>query len=266
MTQRLVLNSRPAKQAKQFSDLLKERKLEVFEFPLLEIVPIEKQAQELLAPKIGAFKPSDWVLFSSANGVRSSVEIFGVEKLTAKIAAIGHRTASVCREFGLEASFVSNESNSEAFAKEFIEHAGEDCGELTLLRGEAASDVLPEALKQSGFILREFSVYHSICPSYKAEELERLAKMAGLVDGGKDSILLTFSSSLALKNFVDLLKGFEEILDENWLSQLKNQAIAVLGTTTKNYALSEGFNVCLISKEPTMESFAEGISEYLGLE
>lgn len=189
---RRVLVTRAAHQAGKLSDALRELGAEPVEVPVLEFCPPSDFGP--LDRALRAFDSYDWLVFTSANTVRSLVErsaALGItfEKIrTPLVAAVGEATASAARDSGFPVALVP-----EKYVAEFLVDAlaGQAAGKKILLaRAEIARDVIPGALRAAGATVDVVDAYRNVMPE-AAPKLLREALKKGI-----DAATFTSSSSV----------------------------------------------------------------------
>jgi uroporphyrinogen III methyltransferase / synthase len=107
----------------------------------------------------------DWIILTSCNGVKTffaalaklnkDARVFG----SAKIAAIGVRTAETLAIFGIKADFVPDAFTSKDLAAGLIEFTNLRDKKVLLLRSQIASDDLPQLLGAAGAAADNVPVY-----------------------------------------------------------------------------------------------------------
>src|SRR5699024_115590 len=134
-----VLVTREAKQAKEFSRLIKAAGGLPVQVPLLKIKCKNFALTEML--------PSyAWLIFTSTNGVDCFLkQLTGQEKEFIKdsqIAVVGHKTAKALSIYDLTADLVPEVYDAVSLSEIFLEkyYAGES---ILLVRGNKSRDVLP---------------------------------------------------------------------------------------------------------------------------
>lgn len=160
---RSVLVARPAGPADRLSQQLAELGARVLLRPAICISPPDDWAPvDRAIARLNAF---DWLVFSSANGVRMLLDrlLSGGRDLRAlasvRLAAIGPATAEALREYRLTADLTPDEYRAEALAEAL---ATEARGRKFLLaRASRGRDVLGEGLKKAGGVVEEIVVYSS---------------------------------------------------------------------------------------------------------
>jgi uroporphyrinogen III methyltransferase/synthase len=119
------------------------------------------KAQGVLA----AVNKYDWIIFTSANGVRFTFEALAKagkdsRALTpAKVACIGTETAACLAQFGIKADFVPTVFTTSQLAEQLGEFADLHNKKIGLLRSAAASKELADGLTKAGAIVDDIGVY-----------------------------------------------------------------------------------------------------------
>src|SRR2546430_11243296 len=157
---------------------------------------------------IGDLAWYDWVIFTSVNGVR-----FFFERLRAlgrdaralgraRFAAIGPKTAEALAGQGFKADVVPDEYQAEgvleAFKKEDVKGV-----RILIPRAEVARDLLPEGLRARGADVTVAVAYRTVCPEEDGAALKERLR-------GHEIGVVTFTSSSAVRNYVDLFADWAE--------------------------------------------------------
>ena len=238
-----VLITRPGAQAESFGEALRSAGFEPIYFPVIEIQPIEDNAE--LDNAIKNLEKYDWVVFTSANAVDVVLKI-SVPSLfsVVKIAAIGPKTADALRKHNIESDFIPNEYVAEAI----LLGLGDLKNKWILLpRAEIARKELPEAIVKAGGVAHEIAVYKTL-PSQP--DAEGIAALKSGVD------VVTFTSASTVENFVAITK--RNGLDP--LSLPNNPLFACIGPITEQAAREEGLQNIVTAKEYTTEGLIEAIT------
>ncbi len=178
-----ILITRPVHQADDLADLLAEAGADVLFQPAIEILePDDWQPVDAALVRLREF---DWVVFSSANGVRAMLGRLlqsggDMRRLGhAQLAAIGPGTAAELGRFGLHADLVPSSFDAEALADLLIPAVA---GRRVLLaRASRGRDVLLERLKGAGVLVDQVVVYRSVDVTSPDPDVEE-DLMAGRVD------------------------------------------------------------------------------------
>ena len=156
-----VLVTRAGEQAQELRQLLADRGAIVLEQPgIIVSAPCDWQPVDEAITRLDDF---DWVVFSSANGVRYLVDRLldrsgSISALALKnLAAIGPGTAAALARYGLVADVIPNEYRAEALADALAMYAP---GKRFLLaRANRGRDVLPNQLMAAGATVEQIVVY-----------------------------------------------------------------------------------------------------------
>ena len=191
--QRIVI-TRAERQSSEFAAKLRALGAEVVEFPTISIRPAADFAP--LDAAIARLSEYDWLIFTSANGVRFFAERLKVlpKDLRARVCAIGPATRRAVEELGLKVDIVPPEYVAESLVEAF---AGEELhGKRMLLpRAAVARDVAPEALRARGAVVDVVEAYRTVVP-------EDAAERAREIFGVRKPDWITFTSSSTVNNFV----------------------------------------------------------------
>jgi uroporphyrinogen III methyltransferase/synthase len=215
---RTVLVTRARMQSESLTSKLEALGAQVIHFPTIEIVPPESWDQlDAALRRLGGY---DWIVFTSANGVRFFFERLNDLELTdyldmlatTTLCAIGPATASAIEKRGAVANLVASESSSEGALTAIIKHAGDvkNINGLRFLipRARIAREVLPEGLRKLGAEVDTVETYQTVKPDVDPESVNLLFK-----ENSIDAI--TFTSSSTVSNFVELagLTDLSRLLD-----------------------------------------------------
>jgi uroporphyrinogen III methyltransferase/synthase len=196
-----VVITRPEAQSGTFAECLQAQGARVIHFPTIRIVP--PASWEACDAAIAHIEDYQWIVFTSANGVRSFFarldeagrdirDLKGV-----RLGAIGPVTASTVESLGLRVDLVPD-----AYLSEGVVRAFENCdlhgARILLPRAEVARDVLPEGLSKQGAQVEAVVVYRTVGSGRNRKELDAyLAK--GLVD------VLSFTSPSTFTHFLEIM-------------------------------------------------------------
>ncbi len=244
-----VLVTRPARQADEFAEALRERGALPVHFPVIEITPMPNQAP--LDRALARLECYDWVVFTSANGVRIVFERLKFQKTPAipprvRLAAIGPKTASALVGHGRGPDYVPQEFIAEAILP--------GLGELTdrwvlLPRAEIARPALPQAIESRGGIAHEIAVYRT---------LPAVADPAGFQALRRGVDVVTFTSSSTVTNFAKLTSA----AGLNPLDLPGRPAFACIGPITADTAREVGFSVDIIAETYTTRGLLAAIEDH----
>ncbi len=222
--QRLVV-TRAEEAGFELAEALEQHGASVVSFPVLAFEALSPEPLEQ------ALQSSwDWVVFTSANGVRFFCELArDVRKLkNARIAAIGPATAQALRNVFLEADLVPPKYVAESLLEVFPA-----AGKVLICRAEEARDVLPEGLRERGTFVEVVPVYRTVVP----------ADVPVLEDA--DRVLFTSSSTV---------KHFRQLVGEDI-----DLPVLAIGPVTAATARELGFT----EVEEALEHTTTGMVEWL---
>lgn len=192
----------------------------------------------------------DWVIFTSPNGVTIFFDV--LQKLgkdgrvfgSAKIAAIGPKTAEKLAEFGIKADFVPSVFTSKELAKQLIAYTNLQGKNVLLLRSQLASEQLAELLTQAKAKVDDVSVYTAVTEKSECSWLtERIAE--GAIDW------MTFASPSSVRSF------FEQIPSD--LVNSSNVKVASIGPATAQQLKNLGVTVDVQAAEHTIDGLLAAI-------
>jgi uroporphyrinogen III methyltransferase/synthase len=200
--------------------------------------------------KIGQY---DWVVFTSVNGVSmffgaiqnlvKDARVFG----SAKIAAIGSRTAERLECFGIKADFVPDVFTGKELGKQLVGFANLQDKKVLLLRSELASSELVKILDEGGAQVDNVATYTAVPAK---SDSARLADE--IRDGSID--WLTFASPSSVN-------GFFEQIDAGMVNS-SSVRIASVGPVTSKRLRELGIKVDLTAKEHTLNGLLDAVEEY----
>ena len=197
--QRIVV-TRPREQAAALSDRLRALGAEVLTLPTIEIRPPDDWSP--LDAAIAELDAYDWLIFTSANGVRYFVERLDesnrdLRDIRAKICAIGPATAESLARLHIKVDRTPEEYVAESLLAVL---STEDLqGQRILLpRARVARDVIPVELEKAGAEVSVVPAYQTVLPEDVTARVERL------LEGSRKPDWVTFTSSSTVRNFVSV--------------------------------------------------------------
>jgi uroporphyrinogen III methyltransferase / synthase len=243
-----ILVTRAREQASSFAQILEEAGAEVVEFPTIRIVSPESWAP--LDTAIGQLRQYQWVIFTSANGVRFFWErllnarkdlrdLFGIT-----VCAIGPATAEALLTLGVRADIVPAEFKAEAL----VDAIGSDRvsgARILLARAAEAREVIPEELASRGARVDVVPAYRTVRSTSDAAEL-RVMLREGKIHA------VTFTSSSTVKHFLDLV-------GEETAALLKGVIVASIGPITAATAARHGIISHIVPESYTIPDLAEAL-------
>ncbi|HZV77567.1 MAG TPA: uroporphyrinogen-III C-methyltransferase [Candidatus Babeliales bacterium] len=227
---------------------------------------LERGAEPIFAPAIAIEPPDDpllaeraldqlhsyaWLIFTSQNGVDAFFERLATRGLdaraigSAKVAAIGDRTAARLRDRGVRADAVPEAFVGEEVARVVIERSRPG-DRVLVFRAQEARDVLPRMLEEAGRVVSVAPAYRTVVPSD--------SNFAGKI-ARADAI--TFTSASTVRGFVALLGGASEAE-----RAADGKCIACIGPITARAAADVGLRVDIVAGTYTTAGLLEALEAY----
>jgi uroporphyrinogen III methyltransferase/synthase len=231
---------------------------EILAFPTIQIVPPANWSP--LDSSLDKIESYDWLILTSGNGVRYFFQrIFergrDIRDLKGlKICAVGSKTASAIKKFGINVDMVPKQFNAEGLIEAFMQSKelrtktkdGTLKGlKILLPRAEVAREVFPNKVRELGGEIDVPAVYRTVKPKVHGKRLQRFLKE------GKISVA-TFTSAATFNNFL-------EMTGDEAAGLLKGVTIAVIGPVTEKAVLKAGLKVDIMPKEATIDAMVQAI-------
>ena len=189
---------------------------------------------------------ADWVVFTSATGVRvarervASAGIGPAVWATARVAAIGPATAAALHEHGIPVAFVPATFVAEALAETLPDVSGRT---VLLIRAQDGRDVLRERLVARGAFVVDVAAYATRAAPLDSGMLDELG-------AGFDAI--TFASASAVDRFVARC-------DDALRARLAQSSIVTIGPVTSDAVRAHGLTVATEARSATMEGLVDAL-------
>ncbi len=278
-----ILVTRTREQAAVLIDRLSSLGATPVEFPTIRITtpldwtPLDEALKRLCAMDEAGGPYYNWLVFTSANGVRSCFKrlsalgyISQVSQALSRVrvAVIGPATAAALAQYGIKAALVPTEYIAEQVVSAMVED-GRRRGEsivgkrVLLARAAEARKVLVSGLQQAGALVDEVAAYRTVSAAGEDEQGRKVLRL--LRDQQLD--MMTFTSSSTVRHFMHWLAdcvaetGTEaaDLVTHN--PRLK---IACIGPITSRTARELGLDVHIQAKEFTIDGLVEAIVENEG--
>jgi uroporphyrinogen-III synthase len=229
--------------------------------PAIRIEPLHDSSN--LDAAVSSLHEYDWVIFTSANGVRAFSERMrarGVEAevlCSRKLAAIGPATRAEVEKLGCAVSFVPDTHVAEVI----LEQIGDVAGQRMLLpKADIAREALAEGLTRMGAQVDEVAAYHTVAGG----EHGTLAPMlrAGEIDA------VTFTSSSTVRYTIEGLTAemSREMSREEAVALLGRAALVCIGPITAGTARECGLTVTAVAEEYTTRGLLDALLKLFGVE
>ena len=246
---RRVLVTRTRNQAGMLSRRLAEFGAVPVEIPTIDIRPPDDySALDSALARISEF---DWIVFASANAVRSVRDRLRPTGLDSralhgtKVAVIGPATARALDDLGIVPDLTPTVATSNGLADALGDEIATGSSVL-LPRADIATQELPELLNGAGATVTEATAYRTVIP-----EGSRDRAIKAIRDGVDAA---TFTSSSTVRNLLRVLDGGPE-----HLSGIK---VACIGPTTASTAGRLGLKVDIVANTPTIGGLTAALVEF----
>jgi uroporphyrinogen-III synthase len=247
---RRVMVTRPADQAAALVSALGELGATVICLPTIRAVPAPADDLALVLGRLPAY---EWIVFTSANGVRyflAAVAQHGggpTDLALARLAAVGRATANALARHGLAVDFVPAVALGEALLREFS--AGWDLAGRRILRvrGDLAATGLERGLRAAGAIVDVATVYRT-CPAEADPPVVAEMRQA-------PPAAVTFASGSAVDGFARMFPD----------SALPSTVPAVcIGQPTRAAARRAGWRRVVVANSASAGDLARAVVQALG--
>jgi uroporphyrinogen III methyltransferase / synthase len=242
---RRIVVTRAREQASALAGKLRALGADVVEFPTIEIRPAADYGP--LDCAIGNLASYDWLIFTSANGVRFFLErldrsAVDLRALRARICAIGPATAKAVAQLHLKVDVMGREYVAEGLLEALrpFDLAG---ARILLPRARVARDVVPAELARRGAHVDVVEAYRTVVPEGAAEA----ASAVFAADRKPDWI--AFTSSSTVQNFAAAAG----------VGALAGVKVASIGPITSATARGLGIEVAAEAAVFTIDGLVEAI-------
>jgi uroporphyrinogen-III synthase len=251
---RRIAVTRAREQASNLSAKLTALGAEVIELPLIRVSKhIEKDVLADVMLELGTY---DWIVFTSANGVRFFFEEFlrlfdDIRALgLLRIACVGDTTAAAVRAFHLKVECQPAVATADALADDLIASGSLDSAKVLVVAGNLNRESLVKKLEAARAIVDCLQVYRT----EKTDLMEDPAA-ADFRARGADAIL--FASSSAAQSFVDQAAALK-------LAKGAARPLAgSIGPQTSETMKRTGIPVDFVAKTPRLDSLVEALVKKL---
>jgi uroporphyrinogen III methyltransferase/synthase len=242
--------TRPANQCGALIEALQRGGADVLVTPTIRVQ--HREMSPVIEREIEALGAYDWVVFTSANGVRAFMERvyecgYDARRLAwCQVAAIGERTAAVLAEHGVRPEVVARQTTQEGLLKAVRVARNE---RVLIPRAAAARTVLEEDLTRRGAQVRVLPVYDTM-PDRQGVAALRRALTQGRVH------LVTFSSASTVEHLARAVKA------EDLPRLFAEVVVASIGPSTSAAIRAAGLEVHAEARTATVEALVEAIEKH----
>lgn len=247
---RRVAVTRARDQASELAGKLTALGAEVLELPLIHVSKeIDKQTLADVLAELGSY---DWIVFTSANGVRYFFEEFYrlFEDVRAlgmlRFAAVGETTANAIREHHIRVDLQPKTATAGALADELVATGSLDSAKLLIITGNLNRDELVKKLEDARAIVDRLQVYKT-----EKTELGADPVAADFRARGADAIL--FASSSAVQSFTDQAASLKLAKDA------RRPLAGSIGPQTSETMKKVGMPIDFEAKTPSLDALVEAL-------
>lgn len=251
---RRIAVTRVREQSSELAGKLAALGAEVVELPLIRISKyVDKQLLADVLLELGGY---DWIVFTSANGVRYFFEEFlrvfdDIRSLgLLRFACIGEATAAAIREFHLKVECQPAIATAEALADALIGTGSLDSARLIVITGNLNRETLVTKLEAARAIVDQLQVYQT-----EKNDLTSDPAAADFRARGADAIL--FASSSAAQSFVDQAAALK------LAATAKRPLAGSIGPQTSETMKATGIPIDFTAKQPSLDSLVEALVKKL---
>ncbi len=196
-----IVVTRAREQAGQLTRLLQDNGADVIELPFIAVKPDVNE--QLVAEVLAGIAVYEWILFTSANGVKHFFELFyrAYDDIRClgpmRIAAVGAATASEIEQHKLKVDVIPQVAQANALADALIKNEGLESVKMLVITGNQNRADLVRRLESEGrAIVDTLPVYQT-----SKTDLQQDPAAARYRREGADAVL--FTSSSTVKSFVE---------------------------------------------------------------
>ena len=247
--------TRAREQASELAGKLVSLGAEVIELPLITVSKeIDKQTLHDVLVELGGY---DWIVFTSANGVRYFFEEFhriydDIRSLgLLRFAAVGDTTAKAINDQHIRVECQPKVATAEALADELIATGSLDSAKVLVITGNLNRDTMVKKLEDARAIVDRLQVYKT-----EKTDLSNDPAAADFRSKGADALL--FASSSAVQSFADQAASLK-------LGAQATRPIAgSIGPQTSETMKKVGMPIAFEAKTPSLDALVEALVKKVG--
>ena len=254
LSDRRIAVTRAKDQASELAEKLTALGAEVIELPLIQISKsIDKQTLADVMLELGGY---DWLVFTSANGVKFFFEEFfrlfdEIRSLgLIRFACIGDATARAIKDLHLRVECQPEQATADALADALIATGSLDSSRILVVTGNLNRDALFTKLEEARAIVDRFQVYKT-----EKTNLTNDAAAADFRARGADAIL--FASSSAVQSFIDQAGALKLAKDA------RRPLAGSIGPQTSETMKRTGMPIDFEAKKPSLDALVEALVKKL---
>lgn len=246
-----VAVTRPMDQNASLASALEDLGAEALITPTLKLVELDGDSEAAAEMAKLAAGDYDWLVFTSANGVRAFARLWmkaghDARSLSGcKVAVIGTRTGDAARRWGIKPDITATDSTQEGIAEMLM---AEKARRVLIARAKEARPVLRELLLESGAEVSVLPVYETV------PDEEGIARLKELLEAGRVDAV-TFTSAKTFQVLAEA--GGAQIV--NLLNQC---TVGVIGPITREAVENGGVKVAAMALDADVVALAQALAEH----
>ena len=251
---RRVAITRTRDQNSELREKLETLGAEVLELPLIQISKyVEKDALVEILTELGGY---DWIVFTSANGVRYFFEDFlkGFPDIRSlgllRFACVGKATAREIEKHYIKVECMPDTATGDSLADALIATGSLDSAKVIVVTGNLNRDTLVKKLEAARAIVDRLQLYKTEKTDLTADPIANDFR-----EKGADAIL--FASSSAVQSFTDQAKSLKLAKDA------KRPLAGSIGPQTSETMKQVGIDIAFEAKKPSLDSLIEALIKNL---
>lgn len=249
-----VTITRTRDQNSELRDKLEALGAEVVEIPLIQVSKdVEKQSLVEILSELGSY---DWIVFTSANGVRYFFEEFfkafdDVRSLgLLRFACVGKATAREIESHRLKVECMPDTATGASLADALVATGSLDSAKVIVVTGNLNRDTLVKKLEAGGAIVDKL-------PLYRTEKTDLLRDPVAEDYRAKGADVILFASSSAVDSFHEQSAALQVS------TQGKTPLIGSIGPQTTASLKAHGYKVDFEAERPSLDMFIENMIDEL---
>ena len=249
---RRVVVTRSRAQAGELESRLTLMGADVLALPLIAVTP--DSDAETVDEVFGEIGQYEWIVFTSANGVRAFFDLFfeNFEDIRSlgfmRISAVGEATARVLHRHHLKIDLIPTEASGGSLAKEMIERGCVENIKILVVTGSRNRDELVIALETAGAIVDQMPVYATQRTDLSGHPSARRFRNEG-------ADVLTFASPSTVESFVAQAASLQPE------DGARRPLTCSIGPVTSEAMRSAGITVNAEASVPSVDGLIQAIIE-----
>ncbi|MDP3070441.1 MAG: uroporphyrinogen-III synthase [Opitutaceae bacterium] len=252
---RRVAVTRAREQSPELAAKLAALGAAVIELPLITVTKdIDKHSLHDVLSELGSY---DWIVFTSANGVRFFFEEFhriydDIRSLgLLRFAVVGDTTAAAIRQKHLKIECQPKVATGAALADDLIATGSLDSAKVLVISGNLNREELVQKLEEARAIVDRLQVY-------KTEQTDLSADPAAADFRARGADAILFASSSAVQSFVDQAAALKVAKDA------KRPLAGSIGPQTSETMKQAGMPIDFTAKTPSLDALVDALVKKLG--